>query len=266
MIRFHREGVTPDYYITIRERSLIDLFFDIYGENVICEIDDESISHNGMLIEFDKLCLNLPTADLTTKIQLLNNIIFESSRAKSDYIVLHSGAVQSNEGVTLFLGETTSGKSTLVYYLVNNGYNYVSDDIVPISVVNNTAEIIGNPIHLRSDSINVLKSYGVANELNYCEDIDRFIYQPLIKSNTHNKVNSICIINRGHKNNVSILSKAEIFRTLLINSKTKYIDISTVLKYVLNLEKDVIKRAYRIEYSDMNYVLKVLQDKQVGSR
>jgi len=54
-------------------------------------------------------------------------------RAHPDLIWLHAGAAAHKERAVLFVGEWGQGKSALVTILYQNGWGYLSDEIIPIN-------------------------------------------------------------------------------------------------------------------------------------
>lgn len=54
-----------------------------------------------------------------------------------DRLVLHSGAVELDESVIAFVGESGVGKSTLARFVSDRGHPHVADDLLPVRFVPN---------------------------------------------------------------------------------------------------------------------------------
>ncbi len=63
----------------------------------------------------------------------LNVVLVETFRHLSVGAVLHGAGVGSAESAVLLVGKTGAGKSTLALGLVARGFEYLSDDLVPLS-------------------------------------------------------------------------------------------------------------------------------------
>jgi hypothetical protein len=124
-ITFHRDGA--DY--VLRFPDLADFRISAHGRKVHCEA----------------------TSDVpeTTIRQLLNQIlplVLNGQRTT----VLHAGAVEVDEGAVAFLGPTGRGKSTLTAAMANQGYRFLTDDALQVSLseVGHPVAAPGQP-HLR---------------------------------------------------------------------------------------------------------------------
>ena len=63
--------------------------------------------------------------------------------------VLHASAVASPDGVAVFLGESGYGKSTLALACVDAGFDFVSDDIVPLTLRDGVATTIAGVAQMK---------------------------------------------------------------------------------------------------------------------
>lgn len=75
---------------------------------------------------------------------------------KEQKIAFHASAVEKDNNVVILLGEKAKGKSTQTARLVNEGWNFISDDRVLVSVANGRISIepFWNSIKIRSDVTN----------------------------------------------------------------------------------------------------------------
>lgn len=61
-------------------------------------------------------------------------IVMGLIHARSDLLWFHAGAIANDQGAILFAGAGGSGKSTLVTTLYQQGWNYLSDDVIPLDL------------------------------------------------------------------------------------------------------------------------------------
>ena len=92
--------------------SLID---DANGWTLRC--DETTIpcrDRNDLVYEFEK--------DMTVRVQLLRANLF----------FIHGAALSMAEHCVIISGESGSGKSSLAWFMVHNGFDYLSDELAPI--------------------------------------------------------------------------------------------------------------------------------------
>jgi hypothetical protein len=70
-------------------------------------------------------------------------IVMGLMAARSDLLWFHAGAVADDAGAILFAGPGGSGKSTLVAHLYQQGWQYLSDDVMPLDLA--TGKILPFP-------------------------------------------------------------------------------------------------------------------------
>ncbi len=63
-----------------------------------------------------------------------DEVRLEFMRSRQDLLWLHAGAAEKNGKARIILGVSGQGKSTLTISLCENGWTFLSDDIVPISM------------------------------------------------------------------------------------------------------------------------------------
>ena len=262
MLCIHRKGIVPDVIIDTNDKKMNMSIKKIFGEYAAHEIENISSYKNFLYLDDKILERRMDSGGCAEKIQVLENIIFEQSRAKDNFFVFHGGGVAYKDELYLFLGKSTSGKSTLTTFLINNGFKYISDDIIPVNTEKNTASSPGNPIMLRDGGLNVLKSCGIHMECEYCSEIERYLYMPEIDFDSQYTVKKIFFIERSAKNQIHSMNASDILNAILINSKTKYTNIGIALKYIANLNKDNIKK---IEYCSFEFILEELMSTDKGN-
>ena len=60
--------------------------------------------------------------DMTERVQLL----------RPDLFFIHGAALAASERCAIISGESGSGKSSLAWFMANNGYDYLSDELAPV--------------------------------------------------------------------------------------------------------------------------------------
>lgn len=65
-------------------------------------------------------------------------VMFHFISSRQDLMWLHASAVEYDGRATLFAGPSGNGKSTMATLLYDRGWQYLSDDIAPISMKENT--------------------------------------------------------------------------------------------------------------------------------
>ena len=87
----------------------------------------------------------------------IENYIYEHITVSSNTLLLHAGAIKYNNKGVILAGATMSGKSTLTSYLLNEGFEYITDDIVILNTNNVTFLPYPKTIMLREQSYNILR-------------------------------------------------------------------------------------------------------------
>lgn len=187
------------------------------------------------------------------KVLIFLGKILHSIAVSDSWLLLHGfviGKTDVSEAVAL-VGASHSGKSTLGTYLLNNGYDYISDDLVIVNV--NSLEIVPftRPIHLRAPSIDALKNYSlnINVEKNKVLSQRSLYYHSGINQSTCS-LRSIYFVKYGLPCSVVECSSDYVFDKLVEN----IFSIGNLPGSILNC-KAIISRLefYNLEYTDMNY-------------
>ncbi len=186
-------------------------------------------------------------------VQVLHNILYSEKRIQPGIFALHAGAVCRNGKASVFAASTTSGKTTLITYLVQNGFEYVSDDCVFINMRNNTVYPYHNPIHLRTGGAEVLKHCGCLPESLVYSD-ERYIFTPDNLSCERMELDRIFFIERGGANETVLLSKSEALNQLLLSPIVSYPLTGDYIRFLSN----IIPFCSRLRYRNMEFVAKVI--------
>ena len=79
----------------------------------------------------------------------------------SNIIFLHAAAILHSSLAYIFAASTGSGKTTLTAYLSESGCGYISDDETRIDMTSLRVHSDPKPLHLREESIPILRSCGI---------------------------------------------------------------------------------------------------------
>lgn len=149
--------------------------------------------------------------------KIIEILFYPTLFCRENYFYLHGGAVVKNNKCICFLAPSNTGKTTLTIDFLKQGYDYLTDDIIPIDLTNLTTQGFPKPLFLRPNSIHKNNiDIHVKNG-----EFSRTIYVPRTYHKGPVKINQIFILNRDikHINNCSCvkLQSTEKFGTLLNN-------------------------------------------------
>lgn len=203
------------------------------------------------------------TTTLTTKypLQEIEDIIYTTRSYAPEIFALHGGAVAHKGCAYLFLGATTSGKTTLISYLVNNGFSYITDDCILMNRETFAISPCTTPLHLRSGGLEVLREcHSLPEALTLLDDetFPRYVYTPDNCVTTPLPLGRIFFITRTeHVNMIENMNMTERITALLKSPILEYTVDGTYLQFIARLAK---VPCHRLCYCDMNYVKEVLEN------
>lgn len=224
-------------------------FFQGKSEIVITAINNAgtySISHSAQLIE------------TKSPIQVIGNIIFEETVYVSSLLPLHAGAIEKEGVAYIFLAATGGGKTTLIAYLSESKYRYITDDMTFINLENRNVQVTPLPLHLRPESISILAKYGypISGTEIAIENIHRIVYTPKITSFRELPIGGIFFIKRSDaENRCESIPKTEAVQLLMQNLMNGDAVNGASLKCAIKLAD---KCCHRLIYSDMRYVADIM--------
>lgn len=90
---------------------------------------------------------------------LMDQVIYHLTDKCSDGLVFHAAALSTGENCFILPGQSGAGKSTLTAWLVKNGFNYITDELVFIG--NNSIEVEGfaRPLNIKSPALPVIQEF-----------------------------------------------------------------------------------------------------------
>lgn len=88
---------------------------------------------------------------------LINEIIYQVIVDNNSGLAIHSGALSINGRGVLLPGQSGSGKSTFSAWLLSRGWNYLTDELVFLDLVEKTIDPLTRPLSLKSGSIPIIK-------------------------------------------------------------------------------------------------------------
>lgn len=181
----------------------------------------------------------LSIADYENEITFALNFILAFIAPFVRRLALHGCAVATdNNEALLILGDSGIGKSTLLRKLLDNGYNYLSEEVAFINSSNKTVYQSNKLIRIKSESYNKCQGDKL---LTVVGDKTSFWNSNYTTMEQEAKLKSICIIQRDtlSESGVKELSKAETVKYLLGD----YLYVKKVLQYVPFVEMvDMVTR------------------------
>ena len=230
------------YRIDTNCQDLISSLQLIYGHYI--KISEQKADYRIEVIKSDAL-YNVHFAEniCATKYPLreIYKIIFENAIYNDCVFALHGSAVEWNGGAYIFLASTTSGKTTLASYLVNCGFNYITDDCILLKRDNFKIYPYSTPIHLRDGGLAVLKRYNAAPREVKILDAGytrRYTYMPNNCIRNETPLTHIFFVTRTESENKIIdMSTTERMTELLKAPITDYKVTGAYLKFISEVAK-----------------------------
>lgn len=142
---------------------------------------------------------------------------------KKGYSVLHGSAIELNNNIYLFMGISGTGKSSTVSALINNGLNFICDDLIILN--ENTIYSFLPKIDLCPISQKYSNPKG-ENYIDPCDSRSRRTY--LLDncfSNEGKEIKGCFFLNWGKKSSIKKLKKEKVLYNLLVN---KFMPINTI--------------------------------------
>ncbi len=192
-----------------------------------------------------------------TPMGTLQNLLFRHTVYQKGIFPLHAGGVAVNGKAVLFLAATGTGKTTLITYLSENGFPYLSDDKVLLSTQQICAMEALQPIHLRPESLPILRKHGffVVGETVAVEKIHRIVYLPKLTVCKSLPIGGIFFVRRTENENACMpISPSEAVQKLMLG------------RLSVGRESEQLKCAIRLaplcrqlSFCDLDYVKTLLQ-------
>lgn len=184
----------------------------------------------------------------------------EISINNDNIFAIHGAAVEWQEKAYLFLGATTSGKTTLASYLTSNGFGYITDDCIFLNKTDFHIHPNTTPLHLRDGGVDVLRVYSVLpDSLELLDNgIDRrYVYTPKICVTETLSLERIYFIRRtDNENSIIQMNMTERITEFMKSPIVEYSLSSEYIKFISQLAK---YDCHYLLYSDMNYVAEIIK-------
>ena len=174
-------------------------------------------------------------------------------------LTLHAAAILHNSLAYIFAASTGSGKTTLTAYLSESGCGYISDDETRIDMTSLCVHSEPKPLHLREESIPVLRSYGIDITVPFTEteSFRRIVYLPDSLAYGDFPIGGLFFIRRDESgNSCEPVKPAEAVQLIIQNLISPDVDMSACLCCAIKLAP----KCKKLVYSDMSYVLETLKN------
>ncbi len=179
--------------------------------------------------------------------------------SQSSILTLHASAITHNSHAYIFTASTGSGKTTLITYLSESGYSYISDDEVKIDMTTQNVICTPSPLHLRVESIPVLLNYGINITVPITEtkNFRRIVYLPKNTASGNIPIGGLFFIRRSETDNsCTLLNPDKAVQLIMQNLLSPDLDFSACLRFAIKLAP----KCRHLTYSNMNYVSKIIEN------
>lgn len=174
-------------------------------------------------------------------------------------LTLHAASVTHNASAYIFAASTGSGKTTLTAYLSESGCGYISDDETRIDMTSLRVHSDPKPLHLREESIPVLRSCGIdiTVPVTETESFRRIVYLPDSLAYGDFPIGGLFFISRDiSENSCRPIPPTEAVQLIIQNLLSPDVDMSACLRCAIKLAP----KCRKLVYSDMRYVQEVLKN------
>lgn len=136
---------------------------------------------------------------ISTVVTYIQDFFLKKAHVEKGFLVLHGAAVAKNDRAYVFLANTHIGKSTMVSFLLKNGFEYITDDRVIIKTSNLSITPFTKPVMLRQGAVELLNGYYNLNipikKIKY-KGIERYFFIPSNCCSGNPVLANIYILNR----------------------------------------------------------------------
>lgn len=211
-----------------------------------------SVSKSG-----DKYTVNWDNRQFITAepMSCIHNIIYSTKKITPGIFAMHAGAVCRDGKASIFAASTTAGKTTLISYLTQSGFEYISDDCVFIDMADLSVYPFHNPLHLRDGGAEILrKCEKLPNDLTYADE--RYIYLPQNLSPEKMEIEKIYFIERTANENIVLpMDRKDSFNRLMFSPIVAY---NITPEYMRFLNK-LTPFCRTLRYADMGCVMEQIK-------
>lgn len=236
----------------------IKLFFQTFiDENTDDDLNDTA----AITVQFknDVACIDADNEKYNgitdNPMQKVVNFVYDNIKIEDDFFGMHAAAVAYRGNAYAFAASTGAGKTTLTSYLLNTGFDYITDDCVLINKNTLMVTPFCNTVHLRKGGLDILKKYNAEpqNIVKVSEGtVERYLYLPINRITEPVILKHIFFIERNEvKNETVTLPFSEIMPRLIKSAISPYIVSSGYLKFFSGLSR--ISGTF-INYKDMDFI------------
>ncbi len=168
----------------------------------------------------------------------------------------HAGGVEKNGNAVLFVAPTQTGKSTLVTFLTQKGFSYISDDSITVDASSLCVVCDPKPLRLRLESVSVLEKQGcvIHGEISNDKRFPRIIHMPKNVARGVIPISKIFFIARTESNKCKKMPPNVAVQ--LLNQNLMYDTMAGISSLKCGIA--LAEKCYSLEYSDMNYVKELI--------
>ncbi len=193
--------------------------------------------------------------------EIINMFVHSSQNT----LFLHAGGIEKNGKVTLIAGQSKSGKTSIIISILKkNGYSFISDEIIPISLPKGNIISVKRCLSVRSDMMEKLNlNNSLGNEFKTIDDeLVTFIpYKNIIscdETTNDNKIDKIIFPQFSNDFALSECSSKEAFNNLLGCSVNMKNALPQAFDFILKLLSEV--KCYSLRFNDLERCVKCITE------
>lgn len=177
-------------------------------------------------------------------------------RLSQNILFLHAGGIEKNGKVTLFVGQSKSGKTSIITSILQKyDYAFISDEIIAISLIEKNIIPVKRCLSIRNDMIkelNINKSLGKEFKTIDNEVVTYISYKNIFSSNEvnrNNKIDKIIFPEFSESFKLSKCSKKNAFNILLKCSVNMRSVLPQAFDYISTLLSEI--SCYSLRFNDL---------------
>lgn len=252
-----------NYVIETNSTTFVSLCKAKYGKYVVEISNDKQVNCSVMENSFSFVVkFEGKSIETIRPLYEIDRLFFVNNQYDDQIFALHGAAVEYNHVAYLFLGPTTSGKTTLASYLVERGFGYLTDDCILLDKKELMVYPYTTPICLREGGLTVLRKLGMEpNGLHLLEEkggVVRWVYTPSNRPDRPLPISRIFFISRNEDyNSIELMDKNERIKSLLESPIIPYELSTNYLQWIIQLSDiDITK----LNYYNMEFVWETIRN------
>ncbi len=141
--------------------NFIEILFPDFEEKKLNQVGIEFsvIDHSDDTFEIlengKSICKDLTVNNAA--LGLMNEVVRSVAEHSDNFIAVHAAAVKKNNIAVVIPGNTGSGKTSLSAWLVSQGYQYLTDELVLFSLENTNFQAFYRPLNVKAEGLKAVR-------------------------------------------------------------------------------------------------------------